>query len=701
MLKEYKADQIRNVAIIGHGSTGKSTLFDAMLFVGGKLPKIGSVDQGTLASDFDEDEKKKKISIRSALGFVEVDGVKINIIDTPGTSDFIGETRAAIQVAEMVILVVDAVDGVQIETEKAWRFLNENRIPRIVFVNKMDKERASLSKTIESLNASFKSDFTALCVPNGEGEKFAGVADVIQMKLHTPKGDGKDVTLTDVPDDLKKEAEENRVKLVELSAEGDDALMEKFFENDTLSDEDMKKGFSALLAGAKLHPVLCGASAKAIGVKNLLQIVKEFGPAPKVGGEIAGYEMGHPERAVTVAAKPDAPFSAVVWKTYIDQYAGRFNYLKVTSGTLMPDSDVLNSTKNDRERISKLYAMEGSKQEEAPSLSCGDIGVVVKLVKTSTCDTLADPKHPVIIPLIKMPHPVFTYAVEAANKADVDKVGQFFSRITDENPTITYNYDAETMESVLSGMGEIQLGIVLEALKEKNKIELNTRVPRIAYRETITKNTEAHYRHKKQSGGHGQFGEVYIRMAPLPRGKGFEFKESIFGGSIPKQYIPGVEKGIVDALQEGVLGKFPVVDVQVDLYDGKFHEVDSSEMSFRIAARSAFKEGMETASPMLLEPIMEVSIFVEKDFMGDILSDVTSRRGRVLGMDSSDEGGVSVVKATIPLAEMLRYSIDLRGMTSGKGSFEMKFSHYDPLGGKEAETVIAARKKQLEDEANK
>ncbi len=701
MLKEYKSDQIRNVAIIGHGGTGKSTLLDAMLLMGGKIERIGSPNQGTLSSDFDEDEKKKMMSIRSAMGFVENDGVKINIIDTPGTADFIGEARAAIHAAETVILVVDSVDGVQIETEKAWRYLNEHAIPRIIFVNKMDKERANYQSVMENIRTGLRASIAPLCIPAGEGEKFNGVIDLLQMKLMTPKSGGKGVTVADIPADMKDLAEGEKAKLMETAAEGDDALIEKFLEGGALTDEEITKGIQELLDQARLHPVICGSSLNAIGIQNLLNVIKDFAPAPRMGKEYTGHSPDDAAKEIKVVAG-DNSLVAVVWKTYIDQYAGRFNYLKVISGTLLPDTEVYNADMKYKERSSKIFSMIGAKQEEMPKLNAGDIGVVVKLEKTSTGDTLCDSKKPVCLPIITLPNPVFSYAIEVVNKSDVDKVGQFFNKVTEENPTLTYEYNSETAESVLSGMGEIQLGIVLNALKERNKIDVVTREPRVPYRETITKKAESNYRHKKQSGGHGQFGEVYIRMAPLPRGGGFKFNETIFGGAIPKQYIPGVEKGLVEAIQEGVLGKFPVVDVEVELYDGKYHDVDSSELSFKIAARTAFKMGMEKAGPQLLEPIMDVHIYVDKEFMGDIMSDVTSRRGKVLGMDSAESGeSVSVIRAQIPLAEMLRYSIDLRGMTSGKATFEMKFSHYDPISGREADNVIAARKKLLEEEANR
>lgn len=701
MLKEYTTEQVRNVAIVGHSSTGKSTLFDEMLFVGGKIDKIGKPDDGSLTSDYDDEEKNRQISIRSALGFVETDDTKINIIDTPGMSDFVGEERAALQVVEAAIIVVDSADGVQIETEKVWRYLEENNIPRLIFVNKMDKERANYDNIIENIKTKLGASTATLCLPQGEGESFKGVIDIIDMKAMSPKDGGKSVQVTDIPADIKELAELERSNLVELAAEGDDELIEKFLEGETLTEEQIRTGLKEQVERCNLIPVICGSSMKSIGIKNLLNVIRDFVPCPVVGKEYKGYHPDNHDQEVTVTMKADEPFSAVIWKTYIDQYAGRFNFMKVISGTLLPDSEVLNANKNEKERISKLYTTIGHTNDDVPKLAAGDIGVVIKLEKTATAETLCDSKHPVILPLIKLPHPVFSYAVESAKKGDEDKIGQVFSRITDENPTITYQFNPETKQTLLSGMGEMQLDIVLKAIKEKNKIELVTSEPRVAYRETITKNADAQYKHKKQSGGHGQFGEVYIRVKPTDRGSGFEFIDSIVGGAIPRGYIPGVEKGLKEGMQEGVLAKYPVVDVSVDLYDGSYHPVDSSEMSFKIAARGALKKAMEAAGPILLEPVMEVEIFVDKEYMGDILNDITSRRGKVLGMgtkDENDTGGISVVKAQAPLAEMLRYTIDLRAMTSGKATFEMKFSHYDPISGRIADKVIEDRKKELEEE---
>jgi elongation factor G len=700
MLKEYKTEQIRNIVIVGHSSTGKSTLFDAMLFTGGKIDKIGNPADGTLTSDFDDEEKKRKMSLRSSLGFIEHDNVKINIIDTPGLADFVGEVRAGIQVADAAIIVIDSVDGVQIETEKVCRYITENNIPRIFFINKMGKERANFSAVLENIKSRLNMNLMPLAIPVGEGSNHSAVIDIMKMKSVSLKGDGKEVQFSEITDSLRKSAKETRDKVVELSAEGDDLLTEKFLEGTQLTEEEVFKGIRSLLVQAKAAPVVCGSAIKGIGVKTLLETIINFVPCPAVGKQYKGHALGDPSKEIIVESLPNKTFTAIVWKTSIDQYEGRFNYLKVISGELLHESEVLNSTKNSKERTTKLFSMIGNKHYDMPKITDGDIGVAVKLEKTTTGDTLCDSKHPVVLPIMKLPHPVFSYAIETANKADEDKIGQVFHRIVDENPTIHYAFNAETKETVLSGMGEMQLDIILKSLAEKNKIEIKTRIPRIAYKETITKKAEAQYRHKKQSGGHGQYGEVYIRVAPLKRGQGFEFKDSIVGGVIPRQYIPGVEKGLREGLEEGVLGKFPLVDIWVELYYGSYHDVDSSEMAFKIAGRNALKNAVEAAGPHLLEPVMEVTVYVDKEFTGDILNDITSRRGRVLGMGGEESGGSSV-KANVPLSEMLKYSIDLRSITSGKGSFEMKFSHYDPISGKIAEKVIEERLKQLEEAANK
>lgn len=700
MLKEYRAEDVRNVAIIGHGGTGKSTLLEAMLYVSGQIDQMGSAEKGTLVSDYDDEEKERKISIKSAMSYLEHKGVKINVIDTPGTADFIGEMRAALQVAEIAILVVDSVDGVQIETEKAWRYLKEHNIPRIIFVNKMDKERADYNSVIESLKTNLKVNVAPLCVPVGAGDNFKAVVDVIEMKMMEPTGDKRAVERKDIPADMAEVVAQERENLIEQAAEGDDELIEKFLEGGELTPEEAQRGLDEQLLEARLSSVICGSATKLIGIKNLMNVIKHYVPcAKKHLVEVQGHEPGNAEAPVAVKIHEDEPFSALVWKTTIDQYTGRINYFKILSGTLTPESELTNSGKEEKERINKLYSIMGNKLVEVPKLACGDIGIAVKLDKTGTGDTLCDPKRMVQFDLLDIPHPVFSYAIEAENKGDEDKISQYFHRVTDEDPTVTYEIVAETHETVLSGMGEMQLDMIIKGLREKQKINVITNEPKVAYRETITKATEAQYKHKKQSGGHGQYGEVYLRVKPKQRGEGFEFTDSIVGGVVPKQYIPGVQKGVIEGMDEGVLARYPVVDIGIELFDGSYHSVDSSEMAFKIAARNALKEAMKNAGPQLLEPVMEVHIYVDKEFMGDVMNDITGRRGRVLGMDDAQESGsnVSVIRANVPLSEMLRYTIDLRSMTSGKATFEMNFSHYDPISGRVADKVIEARMKDLEE----
>lgn len=703
MVKEYAPDKVRNVVILGHAGTGKSTLLDAILYVGKKIQKIGRNEEGTLVSDFDIEETKRNMSIHTAMGFVEIDDIKINIIDCPGLQDFIGERRAAIQAADAAILCVDSVDGVQIGTEKAWRYLSEKNIPRVIFVSKMDKERASYDKVIQNLEDSLHAHFVSLCIPMGEGEGFEGIVDIFEMHSMKPKEPGsKDIVVGDIPDNMKDHVQEQRTKLIEVAAEGDDELIEMFLEGKEFDEKLIMRGIKEQMVENKLHPIICGSAYKDMGVLNLLHVLENFIPAASEKKEFEAIDADKDDEKILACNESD-PFSAVVWKTYVDQYAGRFNYLKVMSGTLTPDCEVMNTSKNEKEKIGKLYAMIGKDLQEVPQLKAGDIGVITKLEHTSTKDTLCSSDRPIKIPLIELPHPVFSYAIKAKDKKNEEKLAQFLIKAAEQNPTFEYGFNSETKQSVLSGMGQLHLDILLEEVNDKYSIEVETEVPRIAYRETITKPSEAQYKHKKQSGGHGQYGEVCLRMKPLQRGTGIEFKESIVGGVVPKQYIPGVEKGIKEATSEGVIAKYPVVDVTVDLFDGSYHAVDSSEMAFKIAGAHAFKKAMEAAGPQLLEPVMNVEIYVDKEFMGDIMSDITSRRGRVLGMDSKDESsdaGITVIKAQIPLAEMQRYSVDLKSMTSNKATFVTEFSHYDPINGKTAEKVIEERKKMLEELSN-
>jgi elongation factor G len=700
MSQPLATDNIRNVVLLGHAGTGKSTLLEAILYVAGKTQKMGSLQDGTLVSDFDDEEKKRKMSIHCAMGHFEIDGVKIHVLDVPGTTDFIGEARAAVQAAEAAIIVVDSVDGVQIGTEKAWQFCNNNNIPRILFVNKMDKERASYDKIIQNLEASFHAHFVSMCIPVGEGEKLEGVIDIIDEKMMKQKEKGSAQTVViDLPADMKQMVDAERAKLVERAAEGDDELIALFLDGKEFDESLIHRGIEEEMLANRLHPVICGSASQIVGIKELIQVVADCIPSASIRKTVKGYDVsGSEDKEIEIPLTNSAPVSAVVFKTYIDQYTGRMNYVRVVSGEIISDMQLLNTSTGQYERIGKIFKANGRELTEVPKLSEGEIGILVKLEKTYTGNTLSDPKKPVRVPMVKLQQPIYSLAIHAENKKDEDKLAQVLQKFMEQSPTLKYEFNSETKQSVLSGMGELQLEIALEELALKYKINVKTEVPRVAYRETITAKAEGHYKHKKQSGGHGQYGEVYLRVEPLPRSGGFEFTESIVGGSIPRQYLPGAEKGVREALDGGVIASYPVVDVKVDVYDGSYHDVDSSEMSFKIAGLHAFKDAMTKAKPHLLEPVMNVTIYVDKEYLGNIMSDITSRRGRVLGMTSKDdsaEEGITVVKALIPLAEMLRYSIDLKSMTSNKATFEMIFSHYDPISGRNAEQVIEARKKML------
>lgn len=701
MVKEYSSGDIRNIAIVGHAGTGKSTLFDSLLFNGGKIQKIGSHNDDSLVSDFDIEEKKKKMSIHTSLGFIEVDGIKFNIVDCPGHADLVGERRAAILACQAAIIVVDSVDGVQVGTEKVWRFLDEEKIPRIIFVNKMDQDRASYSRIIEELKTELHANLVSLCIPIGEGNSLKGVVDIIKMKSLMPKENGSRETITgDIPQEYSAAVNEERKHGVEIAAEGDDELIELFLEGKEFDEELLKRGIREQIIDNKLFPAICGSAMKSIGITSLISLIKNFMPSPAEQAETKALDLSKNAEEISIKTSPKEKTSAVVWKTYIDQYAGKFSFVRVISGELLPDSEVLNTDFNEIERIGKIYTMIGKDIHEVPKLSSGDIGVLQKLDKTITANTLCDPARPLKIPMIKLPRPVFSYAIKAKDKKDEDKLSQILIKYDEQYPTIEYLYNPETKESVISGMGQLHVDLTLEEVKDKYKIDFIISPPRIAYRETITKQSEAQYKHKKQSGGHGQYAEVFLRISPIERSKGFEFKESIVGGAIPKQYIPGVEKGIREAMESGVIAKYPVVDIKAELYDGSFHAVDSSELAFKLASASALKMAMQIANPVLLEPVMNVRIYVDKQYMGDVMNDITARRGKVLKMEGKDENrdsGINVISAQIPSAELVRYSIDLTTLTQNKAMFEMSFSHYEPVTGKIAEKVIEERKKFLEE----
>ena len=681
---------IRNLAFVGHGATGKTTLTENLLFTGGAIPKAETVESGKTVSDYQEDEIAKRISIHLSVSHLAWQGTKINLLDTPGSADFVGEVVAALRAAETAVVVVGADVGVQIETIKVWRRLNALNKPRVVFINKMDREHADFAKTLEDLRQKFGGTLVPATIPVGEASEFQGIVDVAKGKAFI--GSGRKAQATDIPAEVKDTAEEAKSRLIEAAAEGDDALMEKYLEQESLSDAEIQFGIAKGLAAGKIVPVLCGSALTGAGLEAFLDfVVASACPPPAT---VAAEQSDQP---VQIEVDPEGKVSCFVFKTSIDQFSGRLSLVKVLSGTLRGDTELLNVREGRRERISKLHSVLGKTLEEASSFAAGDIGVLNKLSTVVTNDSLCATDFPIRFPSLEAPQPLHAVSIHSASKKDEDKVNQALGRFLEEDLTLRLRFDPETKESVLSGMGEQHLNNVLERIRNAQKIEIRTRVPRVAYRETITKPAGAEYQHKKQTGGHGQYAKVVLEVEPLPRGEHFKFTNAIFGGAVSRGYIPGVEKGIVEGMDGGVLAGYPMTGLEARIVDGKEHPVDSSEMAFKLAAKGALKESVSKAGPVLLEPIMSLSVFVDEHYLGDVMSDLSSRRGRVLGQEPVG-GGIMEVKAQVPQAELLRYSIDLRARTSGTASFEVEFSHYSSIAGRIAEDVIkAAANRKAED----
>jgi len=689
----FTTDAIRNVAFAGHGSTGKTALLENLLAAAGVIPKAEASGSGKTVSDYTPEEAEKQISIHTALANVEWEGRKINIMDTPGASDFVGEVVAAFRSSETAVILVDSVSSVQIETIKLWRRLKARKMPKIVFVNKMDKERADYDKVMEDLKTQFPAgNFVPVSFPKGAAAGFEGVIDIVTQKFYAAPGSGVKEKMADLPEDLKGTVEEYRNALIEAAAEGDDELMEKYFEEGTLSDDDLFLGIREALEQEKFVPVFCGAGEKGSGIVSLLNFVALCAPSPLGIAEKAEDKDGNPMEAII---DPALPASLMVYKTSIDQFSGKLSYFKAMSGTIHAESEYINMDTGKKERIGKLFTCQGKKLNEVKEVAAGDFGIINKVDSLQTNVTLADAERLVHYVPLALPKPVHTVAITATAKKEEDKLNQFLHRAAEEDLTFQVHFDPETKETVVSAMGELHLNMILDKIKDKQKVSMETRVPRVAYRETISKKADAEYTHKKQSGGHGQYGRVVMEIFPLDRGEQMSFENAIKGGSISKGYMPGIEKGLIEGMDEGFLAGYPLVDIGFRIVDGKEHPVDSSEMAFKLAAKGALKAAVEKAGPSLLEPIMKIRVFAEETYVGDILSDLSSRRGRVLGQESLG-GGITEIDALVPRAETLRYSIDLRSITSGTASFEMEFDHYDPISGKIAEGVIADSKRDEE-----
>jgi elongation factor G len=687
-MKVYDSASIRNVAVVGHGGCGKTQLVSALLYSAGAVNRLGRVDDGTTTTDYDEEEIARKHTLSASLAYAEWNKTKINFIDTPGFGNFFSDTRAALRVADAALLVVDSVAGVEVQTEKAWSAAQELDLPRIIVLSRMDRERASLERTLEALRQYCGRTIIPIQLPIGEERQFSGVVDLVSMKAYSFAGDGSGkVTEGAVPANMAEAVKTARETLVEMVAEADEQLMEKFFEAGTLTQEELSAGLKAATLAAKVFPLVCTSGTANIGAQPLLDSILSYVPSP----------IDRPFKALDASQNEDtrkadekAPYAAFVWKTVADPFAGRITLFRVFQGCLKSDSTVTNITQGVPERLGHLIVMQGKTQTAVPEIKAGDLGAVAKLKDTRTNDTLADKAAGITFPPIVFPEALLAYAIEPKSRGDEDKISSSMHRLEEEDPTIRYQRDQQTHELLLAGQGQLHIEVTVAKLKRRFGVEVNLKPPRIPYRETITAKADAHGRHKKQTGGHGQFGDCKIRIEPLPRGSDFEFVVEIFGGSIPRQYIPAVEKGIQESRMRGYLAGYPVVDFRVVLYDGSYHDVDSNELSFKTAGWLAFKDGMSKARPTLLEPIMNVEVYAPSDYAGDLMGDLNGRRGRIGGMEP--RGQMTAIKVQVPMSEMLTYEQHLTSVTGGRGSYHMEFSHYDEVPNHQQQKIIAAWK---------
>ena len=697
-MKSYTTEWIRNVGIVGHGGTGKTQLVSSLLYTAGMTPQFGKVTDGSTTTDWDEEEIARKISISTGLAFAEWQGehqtekAKINLLDTPGYSTFINDTKGALIAADAALIVIDATAGVQVMTEKVWDYAVEYGQPRAFVLNWMDRELASFERAMESLEQVFGRGVAPIQLPIGSEKNFRGVIDLVTMKalIYTPDGDGK-AKVQETPADMAEAAQAAHEKLVELVAEGEDELMQEFFDKGTLPAEDLKKGLHEEVRDRKVFPVLLSSALHGIGSDSILNFLAEIFPAPNYRGTVRGLKA--PERTgeeVERKVADSEPVSLAVFKTIADPFAGRISCFKVMSGLLKNDATLQNFDRNTPERLQHVQVMQGKTATAVAELHAGDIGEVAKLKDTLTGDALGDKNAPIYYPVAKIPEPSITFAIEPKTRADEDRIGVAIHKILEEDPSLRFSRDPQTKEFLLSGAGQQHIEVIVSRLRKRYHVELTLHPPKVPYRETIRAKADAEGKHKKQSGGHGQFGVARIKMEPLPRGKGIEFVDDIFGGAIPHNWIPSVEKGIRDAAERGYLAGFPVVDFRATLYDGKYHDVDSSDIAFKIAGSLAFREAMKQARPALLEPVMNVEVYAPEQYSGDLMGNLSGRRGKISG--SETRAGSVVVKALVPLSEMLSYANELTSLTQGRGSYSMEFSHYDYVPQELAEKVIAAHK---------
>ncbi|HHY92300.1 MAG TPA: elongation factor G [Firmicutes bacterium] len=687
-MKDYAPDKLRNVALISHGSAGKTSLTEALLFTSGGSDRLGRVDEGNTVADWDPDEIKRKITINTSLVPCDWADCKVNLLDTPGYSDFIGDVISALHVADAAVVLVCAVSGVEVNTTRMWHLAEEKNLPRLVFINKLDRENAHFDRVLAQIQTQLSPKAIALQLPIGVEADFRGVVDLINRKALLFSG--SKVEEAPIPAELSELVETMREKLVEAAAETDDELTMKYLDGEELTQEEILRGLRQGTIMGKVFPVLCGSAYLNKGMSLLLDAMVNYLPSPLDRPPVRATRLTSKEEQ-EVNLDPNGALVAQAFKTMADPFVGRLTYFRVYRGKLSSDSVVYNATKEKPERIGQVFIPRGKTQNSVSSVIAGDIGAVAKLQETATGDTLCDKDKAVLLPALEFPRPSYSVAVAARSKGDEDKLGTGLARLMEEDPTLALKKDAETRELIVAGMGDVHIDVTVERLKRKFGVEVTTSTPTIPYRETLRKPVRVEGKHKKQTGGHGQYGHVWLEMEPLPEGSGFVFEEKIFGGAVPKQYIPAVEKGVREALQEGILAGFPVVDIKVTLVDGSFHPVDSSEMAFKIAASLAFKKGAEQANPVILEPIMNLEVTVPETYMGDVIGDLNAKRGRILGLEPA--GALQVIKAQVPLAELSKYAIDLRSLTQGRGSFSMAFDHYEEVPARLAEEIVAHAKK--------
>ncbi len=685
-MKAFATENIRNLAVIGHGDAGKTQLVSSLLHVAGTKHRWGKVDEGTTVTDYEEDSIARKVSLNNNFAHLEYKDTKINLIDTPGYAAFVSHARPALRVADCALVVVDGVHGIEVQTEKTWQYANEFLLPRFLVINKLDKEHSDFGHALETATSSFARSIVPFTLPIGTELNFKGVVDVVHQKAYEFDEHGKPKEIP-IPETGKDIFERTRMRIIELVAESDDALMEKYFDTGTLPEEDIYPNLAAAIAKSKLCPVYAVSAGNLVGLSILLDAIVEFAPNPATHEAEYGFtdnEMA--DDRITRKYSNDEPFSAYVFRTIADPFAGRINVMKVVSGKVASDATVYNSTRDSAERLGALHVIQGKTLDKVNEAQTGDIIAVVKLKDTQTGDTLTDKAKPIVYPKVEYPEAAIAFAIEPKSRNDEEKISAALHRILEEDPSLHFDRDPQTKEFILSGSGQLHIETVVAKLNDRYHVEVTLHPPKVPYKETITQQVEVQGRHKKQSGGRGQFGDCKCIFEPLERGAGFEWVDKIFGGAIPQNFRPAIEKGILEAAANGAVAGYPMVDFKVTLVDGSYHTVDSDEHSFKAAGRKAFRAAMEKAKPTLLEPIMDVEVFTPQEVSGDIMGDLNSRRGRVSGMDM--RGKQQVIKAKVPLAEMLDYQSKLNSVTQARGSYHMQFSHYDPLPHNLAQKVV-------------